>query len=339
MTSEVFFRNAPAVEDGLVAARVTSVNRTNLELATPAGPCFGELTGRLRFTSEPEELPVAGDWVAVRKVDDFAMVTAVLDRRTVLRRRRPGSDADGQLLAANVDTAFVVHGCNLPVHPARLERFASLVRGGGVTPVIVLSKADLLEDPAAARESVSHIGEVVLSAALHGSVSDIEALLEPGKTYVLLGPSGAGKTTLLNALLGHQAFATGEVRAVDGKGRHTTSRRELIELESGAVIIDTPGVRELGMTDSAEGISDTFDEVEALAERCRFRDCSHQGEAGCAVEEAVDRGDLPRRVLESYLKLQREAERFTLSVAEKRRKDRAQGKLYKSIIHGKKDRR
>lgn len=331
------------VPDGLAPARVTAVNRTNCEIETESGPALAELTGRLRFEAESSlAFPSVGDWVAVNQVDDFALITEVLDRSSVLKRRRPGTDSDFQLLAANVDVALILHGCDLPVNVRRLERFAAMATDGDVRPQVVFSKADLLDgtEREAAAEAVVHLGTPLFVSSLDEmGTADLIAGLESGQTYVLLGPSGAGKTTLLNRLLGSEQYATGSVRSGDSKGRHTTTRRHLVVLPGGALLIDTPGVRELGMTDMSGGIEDVFGAISALADQCRFRDCAHEGEAGCAVQEAVDDGRIPESLLDAVHKLEREAAHFERSVAERRQKDKAMGKLYKSIIQGKKDRR
>ncbi|NNE70764.1 MAG: ribosome small subunit-dependent GTPase A [Rhodothermales bacterium] len=340
------------VPEGLEAARVTAVNRTNCEVITETGPLLAELTGRLRFVAESGmDFPAVGDWVALNRADDFALITEVLPRASVLRRRRPSSESEFQLLAANVDVALILHGCNLPVNVRRLERFAAMAADGGVQPQVVLSKIDLFsrDEAVQAVAQVAHLGDALtVSALTEGGADDLMRGLEPGRTYVMLGPSGAGKTTLLNRLMGRADddatetgadFATREVRAGDGKGRHTTTRRHLVRLPSGALLIDTPGVRELGMTDMHQGIDDVFGAISDLADECRFRDCSHQGEAGCAVGSAVERGELDQSLVDAWHKLEREAAHFERSIAERRQLDKATGKLYKSIMQGKKDRR
>jgi ribosome biogenesis GTPase len=330
-------------ESGEELARVVAVNRQNCNLETESGPALGELTRKLRFGAASEmDLPAVGDWVSVRLSDDFAVITGVLPRTSVLRRRRPGSEADYQMVAANVDTAFVVHGCNLPVNPRRLERFAAMVRDGGGEAVVLLTKADLLDEDAraSALEASRHVGEtIVVNAVDSEGVADLLPHLQAGKTYAMRGPSGAGKTTLLNRLLGQKAFATQAVRDTDGKGKHTTTRRHLVALPGGALLVDTPGMRELGMADMQAGIGETFADIEKLAEKCRYRDCSHQEEAGCSVEAAVESGQLNAAFLASYLKPEGEAAHYERSTAERRQRDKKFGKLYKTIIQGKKDRR
>jgi ribosome biogenesis GTPase len=334
------------VPDGLAPARVTAVNRTNCEIESPSGPAIAELTGRLRFEAESSlEYPSVGDWVAVNQMDDFALITEVLERSSVLRRRRPGTDSDFQLLAANVDVALILQGCDHPVNVRRLERFAAMASDGDVHPQIVFSKVDLLD--AAGRgdliEATAHLGPPLFVSSLEedGTAALMSGLV-PAKTYVLLGPSGAGKTTLLNRLTGAKEdteYATGAVRSGDSKGRHTTTRRHLVVLPGGALLIDTPGVRELGMADMSGGIEDVFESITTLAEECRFRDCAHDGEAGCAVQAAIDDGQISEKLLDAFHKLEREAAHFERSAAERRQKDKALGKLYKSVIQGKKDRR
>jgi ribosome biogenesis GTPase / thiamine phosphate phosphatase len=337
------FLQENALEPGEELARVVAVNRQNCNLEIQSGSALGELTGKLRFGAASEmDLPAVGDWVSVRLSDDFALITGVLPRTSVLRRRRPGSEVDYQMVAANVDTAFVVHGCNVPVNPRRLERFAAMVRDGGVEAVVLLTKADLLDEDGRtlALEASRHIGETIMVNAVNsGGVADLLPHLQAGKTYAMLGPSGAGKTTLLNRLLGKEAFATQAVRETDGKGKHTTTRRHLVALPGGALLVDTPGMRELGMTDMKSGIGETFADIEEIAEKCRYRDCSHKEESGCAVQSAVESGQLDAAFLANYLKLGREAAHYERSTAERRKHDKKFGKLYKTIIQGKKDRR
>lgn len=333
------------VPEGSQIARVTAVNRTNLELETEEGPLTAELTGRLRFAvGSSLELPAVGDWVAIQVLDDgsFAVVTDVLPRATELKRRQPGKRTEYQLIAANVDVAFIVQPADQPVHTRRLERYVVVARDGGVEPVILLSKTDLvpIADLPASVATAGALAETIpISSTTPGGLDSIKARLKPGLTYVLLGPSGVGKSTLLNGLIGEDVFATGDVRASDQKGRHITTRRELVVLEGGAIFIDTPGMRELGLTDVQDGLDDTFSDISELTDSCRFRDCTHTGEAGCAVCEAVEAGSLDEGRYQSYLRLQREAAHYEREYVEQRRRDRAQGKLYKEILKGKPDRR
>jgi ribosome biogenesis GTPase / thiamine phosphate phosphatase len=237
--------------------------------------------------------PTAGDWVAV--VDD--VVTAVLPRTSFLRRRDPTTD-DEQALAANVDVVGIVCGLDRPLTDGRLQRFVAITHDAGAEPVVVLTKADLVEDPGEQRDLVGRAvpGVAVLTTSARRG-DDIEALraLAAGRTLVLLGESGAGKSTLLNALAGVDVAATGEVRAGDAKGRHTTTSRQLHQLPTGGVLIDSPGIREVGLFVDLDALAASFEDVEELAAGCRFRDCGHGNEPGCAVADAVASGALSRQ--------------------------------------------
>jgi ribosome biogenesis GTPase / thiamine phosphate phosphatase len=243
---------------------------------------------------------------------DVPLIEAVLPRTSAITRGDPGEDSDIQVLAANVDTVFVVHPIAEPPNLRRIERELALAWDSGAVPVIALTKIDLSVDPDGARVAVESIAlgvDVLSMNALAGEdVAPLIDYMSGHRTAVLLGPSGAGKSTIVNALLGRQRQETHAVRVSDQRGRHTTVARELIALPDGGVLIDTPGLRALGLTGSEEGISLTFSDVEQLSGACRFRDCTHGGEPGCAVQAAIDSGALPATRLASYKKLMREAE-------------------------------
>jgi ribosome biogenesis GTPase len=336
---------APLLSDGLEPGRVSTVNRNDLVVEVAAGSVRAEPTGRLRHAADSDlDLPAVGDWVAARVVDEggFAVVTDVLPRTSILRRRMPGGRSEYQMMAANVDVALVVHACDRPVHARRIERYLVIARDGGIDPLIVLSKTDMLTAGdreralAAARELAD---AVAVSSVAEGGLDALAAVMEAGRTYILLGPSGVGKSTLLNRLAGEDLFATREVRDADQKGRHTTTRRQLVVLPSGALVIDTPGMRELGMVDVQEGIGETFADLAALAEDCRFRDCTHTTEAGCAVIAAVEAGEVDRGRYDSWLRLAREAAHYERDYVEQRRRDRAFGKMAREVLKQKRDRR
>ncbi|HYV44156.1 MAG TPA: ribosome small subunit-dependent GTPase A [Myxococcaceae bacterium] len=282
-------------------------------------------SGRMRLEAEDAgDLPVVGDVVVLSGIS----VQSVLPRKNALVRRDPGADKP-QLIAANVDLALIVEPLDRPVRRSRLERMMAVARSGGVAPVIVLSKMDLHEDPfseaEAVREALGAEAKVLVLSAVSGDGMDaLRALLAPGVVAALLGPSGAGKSTLINALLGEDRLEVGEVRDWDHKGRHTTTRRELVELPSGAKVIDGPGMREFGLwAAGGDELDATFGDVAELAGECRFRDCAHQGEPGCAVREAVVTGDLSSDRLDHYHRLQREQTRGS---PERRRLERILGK-------------
>lgn len=301
--------------EGLVPGRVLTATRESYRLATPLGELAAELSGRLRFAAaSAAELPAVGDWVAARAFpgDGLAVVDAVLPRRTALLRRAAGRRDEAQLLAANIDLLLVASPLDGDLRARRLERFLALGREAGVPPVVVLTKADLAADPsaslAAALEVAGDAAVLAVSAVTGAGLDDLAALLVPGRTAALLGPSGAGKSTLVNALLGESRQATLEVREADQRGRHATTHRELFALPSGALLVDTPGLRELALWDGAEGIAATYDELSALASTCRFRDCRHEGEPGCAVLAAAEAGVVERERVAAWEKLRREEE-------------------------------
>jgi ribosome biogenesis GTPase / thiamine phosphate phosphatase len=255
-----------------------------------------------------------GDWVVVRAPSglDVPLVEAVLTRSSAITRGDPGEPSAVQILAANVDTVFLVHPIDVEPNLRRIERELSLVWDSGAVPVIVLAKADVSaapDDALAAVEAVAVGCDVLVTSSATGlGVDAVPRYVEGRRTAVLLGPSGAGKSTLTNALLGESRQMTREVRLSDHRGRHTTVRRELIQLPGGGILIDTPGLRALALTGSDAGIAATFPEIEAAAASCRFRDCTHNDEPGCAVRAAVESGQLPASRLANYHKLTREAE-------------------------------
>jgi len=258
-----------------------------------------------------DDLPAVGDWVGVRQPGGHdAIVEAILPRSSGFRR----AESDGAVLAANVDVMLLVHA-GPQANERRIERELTQVLAGGATPVIVLTKRDLVAETSTVATAVADVALGTPVHLLDARFDAVDALLEyarPNRTLALIGPSGVGKSTLANRLLGEDALATGAVRESDGKGRHTTTARHLFELPNGGVLIDTPGMRSLGLTEASEGLSRAFEEIEALATCCRFRDCEHRSEPGCAVLAAVQRGDLGQERLDSYRRLSRESEHYRL---------------------------
>ncbi len=304
----------PYASRGLNVARVIRGDRGSAVVATQAGVTRAAPSTRLlKGARAAVDLPAVGDWVAVMDAEaiDVPLIEAVLPRSSAITRGDPGDGYDVQVLAANVDTVFVVHPLAESPNLRRLERELSLAWDSGGVPVVVLTKADLSPDPHAALAAVESIAlgvDVVAINALAGeNVAPLQDHLYGHRTAVLLGPSGAGKSTIVNALLGRPQQETRAVRVSDHRGRHTTVARELISLPEGGVLIDTPGLRALGLTGSEEGISLTFTDVEVLAGACRYRNCRHQDEPDCAVQAAIDSGALPATRLTSYQKLMREA--------------------------------
>jgi ribosome biogenesis GTPase len=305
----------PCAVRGLTPGRVVRVSRGSALVATPAGVIRAKVASSLaKAVARPADLPVVGDWVAVRVPDgaDAPLIEAVLQRTSAITRSDPGRSSDVQTLAANIDTVFVVHPIGDAPNLRRIERELSVAWDSGAVPVVVLTKEDLSENADAARaavESVAPDTDVLITSALAAEgVGAVLGYIADHRTAILVGPSGAGKSTLLNALLGQQVQATREVRVSDGRGRHTTVARQLFRMPGGGLLIDTPGLRAFGLTGSEEGIASAFPDVEAAAESCRFRDCTHHDEPGCAVRAAVAAKTLAPERLASYHKLMGEAQ-------------------------------
>jgi ribosome biogenesis GTPase len=304
---------APHAARGYIPGRVVVQQRGGYDLITDLGELTAEVSGRLAHEAAEGGYPVVGDWVAVsvRPGEGAGTIHAVLPRRTIFLRKAAGPGQVAQVVASNVDVALLVAALNADFNPRRLERYLATAWQSGAAPVVVLTKADLSEDveaAVAATEAIA-IGVPVLavSAATGEGMDTLAAHLRVGQTAVLVGSSGAGKSTLVNAWAGDGRMAVGEIREDDARGRHTTTHRELVLLPSGALILDTPGMRELALLDVDEGLSATFEDIEALALTCRFRDCGHGAEPGCAIQAALGDGSLDPDRWRSYGKLQREA--------------------------------
>jgi ribosome biogenesis GTPase len=320
-------------------ARVTAVNRNNYLINGGEGDIPAEITGKLRFGAEsPLDHPAVGDWVYVQLVNQgtMAIIDGILPRRTLLKRKTSGRRVEFQPIAANIDTALIMQSLDADYNIRRLERYLAMVLESRIRPVALLSKSDLLtaeqiEKKMAAVETLMPEIEILAFSNADGAgLEAIRALFAARETYCLLGSSGVGKTTLLHHLIGREIFRTQAVREKDGKGRHTTSRRQLIVLAGGAMIIDTPGMRELGNLDISEGLEDTFPEITRLAEGCRYDDCTHTHEQGCAVRSAVQEGSIPEERYRNYIKMRKEAAHYERSYMERRRRDRQFGKFIKS---------
>ncbi|MEU0331889.1 ribosome small subunit-dependent GTPase A [Streptomyces sp. NPDC006193] len=301
---------APYAADGLLPGRVVRVDRGQCDVVTADGTVRADTA--FVTPHDPMRVVCTGDWVAVDPDGSPRYVRAYLPRRTAFVRSTSSKRSEGQILAANVDRAVVAVSLAAELDLGRIERFLALAWESGAQPVVVLTKADVVPDPVTLAHLVQDVetsapGVPVLSvSALHGDGLDTLLALVGSGTTVLLGQSGAGKSTLANALAGADVMDVRAARDVDGKGRHTTTTRNLLALPSGGVLMDTPGLRGVGMYDAGNGVGQVFAEIEELAGRCRFHDCAHESEPGCAVRAAVADGELPERRLESYRKLVRE---------------------------------
>ena len=317
--------------------RVISEHKERYVVATEKGEYDAEITGNLRFSAKSrEDFPAVGDWVALSIYDpDFSIIHHIFPRSSVLSRQAAGQPTEKQILAANIDYALLVQSTDRDFNLNRLERYLTICHASGVSPIIVLTKTDLIDKNVLTglidkiRQREKGIPVYAISNETMEGLDVLKCIIEKGKTYCMLGSSGVGKSTLINRLSGRTAMQTGAISDSTGKGRHVTSHRELIVLDNGGILIDNPGMREVGMADQEEGLGYAFDLILQLAPQCRFKDCSHTGEVGCAVLAAVESGEIESDVLDNYLKLQREISRFETSVAEKRKKDKQFGKILK----------
>jgi ribosome biogenesis GTPase len=325
-----------------VPGRVVLEHNHVFRVMAADGEHLAESTGRMKHRAEARhELPAVGDWVVLRPdpAGGRGQIRAVLPRRSVFARKAAGRETQQQVVAANIDTVFVVFGLDVPVNPRSIDRYLVVARHSGAEPVVVLNKADLLDDVDAAVEAAkSAAGSAAVLAVSPKTGYGLETLtgfLAPGRTVTLLGPSGAGKSTIVNHLIGRELLATGEVRDWDARGRHTSVHRQLVVRAEGGLIIDTPGMRELALWDT-EGVADTFGDIIPLAEGCRFRDCRHETEPGCAVKAAAESGALDPERLESYRKLQREQEaierlRDARALIDSKRQAKVQGRAIRAL--------
>jgi ribosome biogenesis GTPase len=327
--------------------RIILEHKERYVVKTETNEFEAEIIGNLRFSAQSRaDFPAVGDWVAISEYDENkVLIHSVFPRKTIIERQSVGKFGEKQIIAANIDYAFIVQAVDRDFNVNRIERYLTICYTAKVEPIIVLSKVDLVgenELQELIKQIESRIKNVIVLTISNESLDGYEKLksiIEKGKTYCLLGSSGVGKSTLTNNLSGGDLMKTGSISLSTSKGKHVTSHRELVVLESGGILIDNPGMREVGMADVGEGLAQTFDVILELANDCKYSDCKHINENGCAVIEAVESNIVDRATYENYQKMEREKFHFESTVAEKRKRDKQFGKMIKEIMKNKKSKK
>lgn len=323
----------------LTIGRVSAEHKDLYEVKTLSGDYDCELLGNIRFSAtDRSDLPAVGDWVAISEYDTGkALIHAIYPRKTLLERAAAGKTGQTQIIATNVDIGFIVQSVNRDFNINRIERYMTLCFNAGIEPVIIISKTDLLSNEetdalkAEIRKRIETIPIIMFSNISKDGLNDIKSLLATGKTFCLLGSSGVGKSTLINSLTGTDTMQTGEISQTTDRGKHVTTSRSLIVLETGGILIDNPGIREVGVAGAESGLTETFSDLASLVEECKFSDCTHTTEKGCAVLKAVDEGVISEADYINFQKMSREIEHFGATVAERRKKDKNFGKMVKQV--------
>jgi len=318
--------------------RVIAEHKERYTVKTVKGELEAEITGNMRFSAlSREDFPAVGDWVALTVYDpDFSIIHHILPRSSVIKRQAIGQPGEIQIIATNIDCAFIVQAADRDFNLNRLERYLTICNESKVKPVIIISKTDLLDEIGLneileiINARIKNVPVIAISNTTGKGYDQVREFMENGKTFCLLGSSGVGKSTLLNNLSGKHLMRTDTISHSTKKGKHVTSHRELIILESGGILIDNPGMKEVGITDSTGGLEKTFDLISRLSKDCRFKDCTHTSEAGCSVINAVNNGELDKAVYENYLKMEKEMEHFMSTAAERRKKEKVFGKIIKN---------
>ncbi len=325
--------------EGFEIGRIVLEHKERYIVKTEKGEFDAEITGNLRYTANTrEDFPAVGDWVAISIYDDNkVLIHSILPRKTIIERQAVGRQGEKQIIATNIDFAFIVQAVDRDFNINRIERYLTICNTSNVKPIIILNKIDLVNDTelvnliSKTQERVKQTPIIALSNESLKGVEKVKGYIEKGKTYCLLGSSGVGKSSLLNNLSSKQLMKTNTISTSTNRGRHITSHRELIVLENGGIIIDNPGIREVGIVDSVEGLEKTFEKIVELSKNCKFNDCTHTIEIGCAVTAAVENEEVAKSFYENYMKMKREKEHFESTVAEKRKKDKHFGKMFKQI--------
>jgi ribosome biogenesis GTPase len=333
--------------NNLEIGRITSEHRERYTVQTIKGEFQAEITGNIRFTAKSrEDFPAVGDWVALTTHDfDFAIIHHILPRFSMIKRQAVGQFGEVQIIATNIDYAFIIQAVDNNFNINRLERYLTICNSSNINSIIVLTKTDLIDEHRIneildrIKTRIKNTPIIPISNATKNGYESINSCIEQGKTYCMLGSSGVGKSTLLNNLSGKSLMRTDQISQSTHKGKHVTSHRQLIILENGGILIDTPGMREIGIADTERGLETTFDMIVRLSNDCKFKDCTHTIEKGCAILEAIKNGELEKDSYENYLKMESEKKHFESTVEEKRKKDKAFGKMvknYKKNINRKK---
>jgi ribosome biogenesis GTPase / thiamine phosphate phosphatase len=331
------FRNENNLKDFEIG-RIVSEHKERYIVKTEKGELEAEITGNLRFLSKNrDDFPAVGDWVALTIHDsDFSIIHKILPRSSIITRQAVGQFGEIQIIATNIDYALLVQAADRDFNINRLERYLTICNSSRVTPIIVLSKIDLINEHRTSeileniKARINNVPIIEISNESQEGYDKIKTIFEKGKTYCMLGSSGVGKSTLLNNLSGKSIMRTDTISQSTNKGRHVTSHRELIILENGGILIDNPGMREVGITDSTSGLEITFEMIIRLSQNCKFKDCTHTHEIGCSVLEAVEKKEVDKASYENYLKMEREKAHFESTISEKRKKDKEFGKFVKN---------
>jgi len=340
MTEELAAWCREQVPEEFTVGRVTREHRERYVVSDGATEYDAEVTGNLRFTAASRsDFPAVGDWVSMTVYDSGqALIHGILPRKSVLARQAVGKPGEIQIIATNIDVAFIIQAINNNFSVNRLERYLAICHAAGIEPILVLSKTDLVteEEISAALQELEirgrHVQHILLSNTTRDGIESVLGYIPKGTTCCVMGSSGVGKSTLINNLLHSDRLKTGEISHSTNKGRHVTEHRELFILDNGGIVIDTPGMKEVGITDIEEGVKATFGDIVDLGKKCRFPDCVHISEAGCSVLEAVENGSLDRDTYENYLKIRKEQERFQTTLAEKRKRDKQFGKMIRNYL-------
>jgi ribosome biogenesis GTPase / thiamine phosphate phosphatase len=318
--------------------RIVSEHKERYIVKTEKGESEAEITGNLRFSAKSrEDFPAVGDWVALTIFDsDFSIIHKILPRFSIISRQAVGQTGEIQIIATNIDFAFLVQAVDRDFNINRLERYLTICYSSKVNPIIVLTKTDLICEQKLAEiltgihQRIENTPVFAISNETQSGYDELKKMIETGKTYCMLGSSGVGKSSLMNNLSGKELMKTDAISRSTNKGRHVTSHRELVVVENGGILIDNPGMREVGIADTGSGLETTFDKIVSLSRNCNFKDCSHTNETGCSVIEAVENGEIDEASYENYLKMEREKAHFESSVAERRKKDKVFGKMMKN---------